>query len=220
MSCTGPEVTLLTCWNLPINSTRHINRYKCHHMEKVLLDPDQDPDEFAKAYQERTADWDKVFEGYDAAVDWPAAEFWPELVEKYPDAKVILTVRDPEDWYRSVGKTIKEWPMDPALQWPERMLKTRNMARIIVKEGALREYSDKDAMISKFLDNNLSVKAAIAEERLLVFHPGDGWAPLCKFLGQSPPETEFPHCNRGGDFVGRLNWVRESIESGRNLSAM
>lgn len=189
-------------------------------MEKVLLDPNQDPDQFARAYQNRSADWDKVFENYDACVDWPSAEFWPELVEKYPDAKVILTVRDPEDWYRSVGRTIKEWPMDPSLQWPERMLKTRNMARIIVKEGALGDYSDKATMISKFIQNTARVEAAIAKEHLLVFHPGDGWGPLCKFLGKEMPETEFPHCNRGEDFVDRLTWVKESIENGKYLSAM
>lgn len=189
-------------------------------MEKVLLDPTQDPDDFARAYRDRHADWDKVFEGYDAAVDWPSAEFWPELVEKYPDAKVILTVRDHEDWYMSVGKTIKEWPMDPAIQWPERMLKTRNMARIIVKEGALSGYSDKDTMISKFIHNTTRVKTAIPEDRLLVFHPGDGWGPLCKFLGKNEPDTAFPHCNRSGDFVDRLHWVKESIESGKNLAAM
>lgn len=189
-------------------------------MEKLLLDPTQDPAAFVRAYQTRTANWDSIFENYDAAVDWPAAEFWPELVQEYPDAKVILTVRDPEDWYESVAKTINEWPMDPNIRWPRRMLKARAMARAIVKEGVLRDFSNKEAMISKFTDNIEYVKKLVPPERLLIFHVDDGWGPLCRFLGSTPPNTQFPRCNRGDDFVKRLLWLKDSIESGTNLAAM
>jgi hypothetical protein len=197
-----------------------IHRYNCHHMEKLLLDPSQDPKAFEAAYSHRTADWDKVFANYDAAVDWPAAEFWPELMTQYPSAKVILTVRDPNDWYDSVGKTIKEWPMDAAFEWPKRMMETRAMARILVKEGALKDYANKDVMISKFMDNIARVEEAVPKERLLIFRPSDGWDPLCRFLDTTPPDIEFPQCNRRGDFADRLRWVKESIESGTYLAAM
>lgn len=189
-------------------------------MEKLILDPSQDPQAFEAAYHTRTADWDKIFANYDAAVDWPSAEFWPELLQQYPDAKVILTVREPNDWYTSVGKTIKEWPMDPTITWPDRMLKTRAMARVIVKEGALKAYEDKDTMISKFLENIDRVKEMVPRDQLLIFQPSDGWEPLCRFLNITTPDTEFPRCNRGEDFLDRLRWVRESIETGRYLAAM
>ncbi|KAK2608975.1 hypothetical protein QQS21_002455 [Conoideocrella luteorostrata] len=194
--------------------------YNCHHMEKLILDPSQEPGAFEAAYQTRAADWDKIFANYDAAVDWPSAEFWPELARQYPDAKVILTVRDPNDWYASVGKTIREWPMDSTLKWPDHMLKTRAMARVIVKDGALKDYADKDAMISKFMENVTNTKKMIPTDQLLIFRPSDGWSPLCKFLNISPPDIEFPQCNRGGDFADRLRWVKESIDTGRCLSAM
>ncbi|POR31511.1 Uncharacterized protein TPAR_08271 [Tolypocladium paradoxum] len=210
----GRTGTLSLCFALDILG------YPCHHMEKVLLDPTQDPSAFAQAYRTRTADWDSIFENYDAAVDWPAADFWPELIHKYPGAKVILTVRDPEEWYASVARTIKEWPMDPNVQWPERMLKTRAMARTIVREGVLTDFADKEAMISKFKENTERVKQLVPRERLLIFQVRDGWGPLCRFLGATPPDTQFPQCNRGGDFVKRLLWVKKSIDSGRNLAAM
>ncbi|KND87473.1 hypothetical protein TOPH_07916 [Tolypocladium ophioglossoides CBS 100239] len=210
----GRTGTLSLCFALDILG------YPCHHMEKVLLDPTQDPSAFVKASQTRTANWDRIFENYVAAVDWPAAEFWSELVQKYPDAKVILTIRDPEDWYASVANTINEWPMDPNIKWPMRMLKTRAMARAIVKEGVLRDFSDKEAMIAKFNDNIERVKQLVPQDRLLIFHVGDGWGPLCRFLKATPPDTQFPRCNRGSDFVKRLLWVKKAIESGRNLAAM
>ncbi|KAK0763959.1 hypothetical protein N5P37_003350 [Trichoderma harzianum] len=210
----GRTGTLSLCYALDMLG------YNCHHMEKLILDPSQDPEAFEAAYHTRTADWDKIFANYDAAVDWPSAEFWPELLKQYPDAKVILTVRDPNDWYASVGKTIKEWPMDSTIRWPERMLKTRAMARVIVKEGALKDYTDKNLMISKFKENIERAKATVPDNQLLIFRPSEGWGPLCRFLGIPEPEAEFPRCNRREDFVDRLRWVRESLENGKFLSAM
>src|SRR6202043_561366 len=51
-------------------------------------------------------DWNDLFEGYQATVDWPGCTFYAELMEVYPDAKVLLTVRDPDSWYESAKSTI------------------------------------------------------------------------------------------------------------------
>lgn len=53
-----------------------------------------------------TPDWNAVFAGYQATMDWPAAAYWRELAQHYPDAKIILSVRDPERWYESMSATI------------------------------------------------------------------------------------------------------------------
>jgi len=77
----------------------------CHHMEEVLKDPGQAA-QWAAAAEGEAVDWDAVFDGYRSTVDWPTTRFWREVVDHYPDAKVILTVRDPDRWYESISKTI------------------------------------------------------------------------------------------------------------------
>ncbi|KAE8151324.1 P-loop containing nucleoside triphosphate hydrolase protein [Aspergillus avenaceus] len=188
--------------------------YSCHHMEKMLLDDSQDPALFQHAYQSKAGvDWDHIFRGYDAAVDWPAAAFWESLVHHYPDAKVILTVRDPEDWYRSVGNTIHNWPMNDGSAWPEKMMASRKMAKTIVKEGELKMYSNKEAMIEQYKTHIAYVCSTVPKDRLLVFESSQGWGPLCNFLGVEPPVgIAYPHLNKGGLFRERLMRVREKIE--------
>src|SRR5918997_5491542 len=51
-------------------------------------------------------DWERFRSGYDVAVDWPACAFYEELLEAFPEAPVILTVRDPAAWYESTRSTI------------------------------------------------------------------------------------------------------------------
>ncbi|PKX95424.1 sulfotransferase family protein [Aspergillus novofumigatus IBT 16806] len=177
--------------------------FSCHHMQSALLDLSQDPDLFIEAYHTRTGDWERAFMGYDAAVDWPAAEFWEELAVKYPDAK-----------------TIQDWPMSTELEWPEHMHKFRRMARAIIRDGALQGFSDKKAMIARYMKHIERVKKTIPSHRLLIFDAKDGWQPLCHFLNMSPPSgVSYPHSNRGGDFEARLLWIRKQIlESGSEKS--
>ncbi|PLN79281.1 hypothetical protein BDW42DRAFT_201705 [Aspergillus taichungensis] len=158
--------------------------YSCHHMQPALLDLSQDPDLFVDAYHTRTGDWERAFKGYNAAIDWPAAEFWEELAIEYPDAK-----------------TIQDWPMSAELEWPQHMLKFRAMARTIIRNGVLAGFGDKKEMIARYKGHIDRVKKTIPPHRLLVFDAKDGWEPLCHFLG----------VNRGEDFEARLLWIREQI---------
>ena len=55
-----------------------------------------------------------VFQGYKSIFDTPACHFVPELMELYPHAKVVLSVRDSDEaWFKSVQDTIemlkKQW---------------------------------------------------------------------------------------------------------------
>ncbi|PLB49959.1 hypothetical protein P170DRAFT_354998 [Aspergillus steynii IBT 23096] len=192
--------------------------YSCHHMEKMLLDDTQDPALFQEAYQSNSKpDWDHMFRGYDAAVDWPAAAFWEDLMKQYPDAKVILTVRDPELWYKSVGNTIQDWPMEDSSAWPDKMMRSRKMARAIVKEGELKLYADKQAMIEQFKQHIAYVCATVPRDRLLVFEPSQGWEPICNFLGVDPPPgVPYPHLNKGTLFKERLIQVRDKLREQLN----
>ena len=73
-------------------------------MHEVFLHPEHS--EWFLAAARGDADWDAIYEGYTATLDWPGAAFWRELADAYPEAKVLLTVRDPKDWYESYRETV------------------------------------------------------------------------------------------------------------------
>src|ERR1700760_3421023 len=70
----------------------------CHHMIEVFANPDQVSD-WTDAIDDRPVDWADMMQGYVAQCDWPGASFWPELAATNPDALVILSVRDADDWF-------------------------------------------------------------------------------------------------------------------------
>jgi len=145
-------------------------------------------------------DFRKVFEGYDATTALPAFIYYRELMEIYPDAKVVLTVRDPEDWWKSWSALVEDQASKvdsvtflPRFAAIDRMI--HNFERVFF-DIEPDQYVKEDA-IATFLKHNEAVKAAVPSERLLVFNVKEGWEPLCEFLGKPVPEGIFPHVNRG-----------------------
>ncbi|WP_446669882.1 sulfotransferase family protein [Mesorhizobium caraganae] len=74
-------------------------------MSEVMANEDQKRLWRALA-QGATSDWSQLFAGYASCIDWPSAYYWRDLIEFYPDARVILTYRSPESWWKSFEKTI------------------------------------------------------------------------------------------------------------------
>ncbi|CEP19064.1 hypothetical protein [Parasitella parasitica] len=190
--------------------------YTTHHMENVLMDSTQDAEIFENAYKnpEDPVDWTRAYKGYNAAVDWPSTAFFDRLYKLNPDAKVILTIRDPESWHRSVCNTIHEWPaVDDT--WPKQILKARKMARVVVRDGELGGENiegRKDELIEKFKKHIEHVKATVKPENLLIMTLGDGWEKLCPHLGLDIPEdVPYPHANKGEDFKKLLESVKNEV---------
>ena len=77
----------------------------CYHMIEVFEHPEH-AGFWQAAWRGEPVDWDGLLGGYEAAVDWPACTFYEELLQRYPDARVLLSVRDPERWYESTRDTI------------------------------------------------------------------------------------------------------------------
>ncbi|KAI9357098.1 hypothetical protein BD770DRAFT_420143 [Pilaira anomala] len=183
-------------------------------MIDIILDPTQKPEIFEEAYKDKTidVDWVSLYEGYDAAVDWPSVAFFDTLYELNPDTKVILTVRDPELWHKSVSRTIYEWPgVDES--WPKNVLNARKMARVIVRDGELggpKNIVNKEALIKQFNDHIEHVKSVVKPENLLILELGqDRWEKLCPFLGVLVPnEITYPHANKGNDFSDLLKEIK------------
>ena len=171
----------------------------CYHMTELFDKPGAD-EQWDAIVRGAPADWNAVFAGYQATVDWPACAFYKELMLVYPEAKVLLTVRDPEKWYESVYSTI--WQVshrDHSVSPHRHMVDT-----LIWQRTFDSRFEDKDYAIAVFLRHNEEVKRQAPAEKLLVYDVKEGWEPLCAFLGVAVPiDTPFPHLNDRESFVGR-----------------
>jgi Sulfotransferase domain len=171
----------------------------CYHMFEVFTHLDHVPT-WRAAMEGEAVDWDALFEGYEAAVDWPACSYWPELTAAYPDALVLLSVRDPVQWYESAHATIFQVTGDgmtgEMAVWHE-WLTDLFAARFTT------ELEDKDTCIAAFEAHNEAVRAAIPPERLLEWTAADGWEPICDRLGLPVPDDPFPRLNTRDDWVTR-----------------
>jgi Sulfotransferase domain len=181
----------------------------CYHMTEVFAHPGH-ADFWSSAWRGEPVDWEGVLGGYEATVDWPACTFYEELMERHPEAKVLLSVRDPEPWYESTRSTIYELSM---------LLESSPIARLIfglisllvfggfaggrssivndmIWQGTFDgRFEDKAYAIEVFEWHNEEVKRRVPSERLLVYEVTEGWVPLCEFLGVPEPEETFPHLN-------------------------
>ena len=166
----------------------------CYHMMEVFRNPPAFG-WWADAADGGAVDWARIFEGYRSTVDWPNATFYAELADAYPQAKVILTERDPETWFASTQATIFARDIDPGTQDS-----FQRMVGKVVYDLFDRRMHDKDHVISVFKAHNARVREVIAPERLLVYEVTQGWAPLCEFLGVPVPDGPMPKVNAREDF--------------------
>ena len=167
----------------------------CHHMVEVFRNPAQVPF-WTRAALGEPVDWNEVFAPYRASVDWPSAHFYKQLAVRYPDAKVILSRRDPRQWFESMTETIlKAMTLQGgAVDHPMRF------AHIIVAQHTFGGDFSEASVTAAFERHNAEVIATVPPERLLVFEAAQGWGPLCGFLGVAEPATPFPRTNSREDF--------------------
>lgn len=171
----------------------------CHHMVEVMQNPDQ-PAHWAALARGEEVDWADVFAGYVAQVDFPGASVWHELAIAFPEARVIHTERPEDEWWASYSATIgKFFAHREALPLPPPVAAIfETMDRLLI-EGVMGG-RDKESALSAYRRNNEKVRATIPADRLLVFTPADGWAPLCAFLGVDEPGDAFPRSNARDEF--------------------
>ena len=179
----------------------------CHHMKEVVENQDQ-TEWFHRASKGEKVDWHKVFEEYQSAVDWPAVAYYQELADEFPDAKIILGIRDTDAWYQSVKETI--YTVIPNFpKWIRLVLPRANKALDMINRTVwIGEFSgrfeDKEFAVDVFNKHIELVRTVFPEERLLIHSAKDGWQPLCNFLGVPVPNEPYP-------------WLNESISFKRNL---
>ena len=167
----------------------------CHHMIEVLGDPTQAPG-WISAIEGRPVDWATMPAGYVSLVDWPGCSFWPELSAANPDALVLLSVRDPESWYRSASNTIFQSfdKVPPELApW---------MAAVVqlLRDRFSDSFDNPIAMMDAYERHNEAVRQSVPGDRLLEWTATDGWDPICDRLGLEVPSEPFPVTNTTEEF--------------------
>ena len=178
--------------------------YRCYHMQEVPRNPGHVDTWFNFVTEKNDMDWSVLFAEYDATVDAPACFYYRELMDQFPDAKVILTVRDAESWYKSITtlwRTIR--PLRPLGYVIPKFRKFMRMVEVMM-EKFISARRDKDLLVEGFHRHNDRVRKTVPESRLLEYNVRDGWGPLCDFLECEVPEgLPFPHLNQGGSSARR-----------------
>lgn len=195
----------------------------CYHMTEVFSHP-QHIAYWVAAAEGNPVDWKGLLNNYQATVDWPACTFYEELMRVYPDAKVLLTVRNPDSWYESVSSTI--YPLSRRaigspiivfignLLFPDR-LRAGRMINTLIWQGTFEDkFEDKEYAQAVFQQHIEEVKKNVPSEKLLVYDVKQGWEPLCAFLGvEIPGDKPFPHLNERANFTGIRLWQRSSRQA-------
>jgi hypothetical protein len=185
-----------------------------YHMVDMLSDLEQAP-LWERALRGENV-WSEIFGGFQSTVDWPGGYFYKELIENYPNAKVLLSVREPEAWERSMRETV--W----AVRNGESLIRLLSSAQGHVNpqwagflktiDGLLWQgkgtfaagHAESGQLIERMQRHNEEVKVNVPSDRLLVWSVKEGWGPLCEFLELPIPTGEFPHINDRTEFLNRI----------------
>jgi len=153
----------------------------CYHMFEVRRQPWR-ARAWRLAVRGQTSDWASIFKGFQSTVDWPGCRFYKELADEYPQALVILTVRESHSWHDSCLRTIHALALalPPFLQLVPIGRQIRSMLFEVIWDGTFDgRFEDSKYAIGVFEDHNQQVRDTIPAQRLLEFEVTQGWQPLC-----------------------------------------
>jgi hypothetical protein len=184
----------------------------CYHMSEVFDNPEH-IETWDAAATGKPVNWRHFLKDYRATVDWPGCSFYEELMREYPDAKALLSVRDPDRWYESVSNTIYNVRristgsrftaeiFSVVGVFVPRMKRGARMVNNLIWEGTFDgRFENRRYAIGVFDRHNANVMRNVPEDRLLVYEVKEGWGPLCDFLDAEVPDKPFPHLNDSGGF--------------------
>ena len=175
-----------------------------YHMQNILLNK-----KHAKLWQNiifkknDSYNWNDIYNGYGACLDFPSCNYYKELMKEYPDAKVILTIRDADSWMKSWNALNREILNSIAFKFFSRIpgtsfyiqKKIHNEA-ILGQNGMFKGHKNEENIKNEFIKWNESVIKYVPKDRLLVYEIKDGWEPLCNFLELPVPDKPFFHKNK------------------------
>lgn len=176
----------------------------CYHMHEVRYNAGHKT-MWNRILNGSRPDWDHVFRNYTAAVDWPVTHYWDQLIDLFPSARVILTVREPGAWYKSFSRTIYRAIHLPITEdmTEEDRLHRQTIFKMIDEETFSGKSGEEQHVVDVFNQRIADVIASVHPDRLLVYDVTKGWEPLCQFLGLPVPKTPFPKTNSTREFLSQ-----------------
>ncbi len=190
----------------------------CYHMLELMGEPDR-VGHWQDAFAGRPVDWVALFDGYQATTDYPGFYFWSDLLEVFPESKVVLTTRPAAEWYESASKTIYTAPPGPLEKvrilarlpfspYLRSMLPVFKIVDHLWDEIFEGRFEDRDYAIARYDQMNRDVIDGVPSDRLLVYNVADGWEPLCEFLDVEVPATPLPHAHKRADFGDMIRSIK------------
>lgn len=189
---------------------------KCSHMEGLFNQPDL-VDYWVEFFETGKTDFDALFKDHQSTTDFPGCLLYKELLEQYPDAKVILTLRDPENWYQSTLETVHRFVPQTFMQklpFIPRKLSSprfRNIAKTLalvevyfLKRHYKGQFKNKKQTLEIYNAFNEEVRRTVPKGQLLEMHISEGWEPICKFLNVPIPDQPFPKKNQRAQFIQQI----------------
>lgn len=188
----------------------------CYHMIELTNDP-AGVSLWEAAARGQTGALAEIFKNHQSVTDFPGCLFYKELHQLYPGARVILSIRDPEDWFRSASKTIfKSYPSFRQTLIILSGYAFRKRIRLLMRVGWLInklifhrtfkfQFKNKRKAIEIYKQHNEEVIRVIPKDQLLIYDVADGWEPLCRFLQVPVPDHPFPNTNSSSHFVNMKN---------------
>jgi len=171
----------------------HLGFGPCYHFTEIMRA--RHMSDWLQIARGGKPDWDRLFQHHAATTDWPAATYFEELAHHYPDARVILTTRDPVAWHVSICRTLL--PLRKAIAgWLPVARAAAELTDRVVWQGTFDGMaSDQTHAIAAYEQHCEHVRSCISPERLLEFDVREGWKPLCDFLNVPVPDVPFPRAN-------------------------
>ncbi|KAI8991655.1 hypothetical protein BDF20DRAFT_845716 [Mycotypha africana] len=194
--------------------------YNCHDINHLHQHP-ENCEAFYKVHTNREeADWDNLYDGFDAAVDWPASYFYKELLFRYPTtAKVIIIEKEPDEWYESVKDILPR--IKEKIQQHNNASSVSNdhkntfhqLMKAVILNGYFNDQkeagdnrSEEERIKQVYQDHLVELKKVIPVEHLHIMRTDDGWEELCKFLGKEIPDIPYPNTfTKTDDFLAKLD---------------
>ena len=192
----------------------------CYSLPEVAKNPGL-TEIWNKAIDGKEVGWHHLFNSYRSSVEWPVVSFIHEMIQNFPDARFVLTQREPESWYESASRTIFEGlelsahNPDPAKRDSSAMKR-----RLILEHTFEGMYWNKEHTIEIYKKHVQHVIGTVPQKRLLHFDVRDGWEPLCDFLQKPAPQEPFPWLNERKEFMAsEPEWARKIREDKRRYNA-
>ncbi|KAK0614318.1 hypothetical protein B0T14DRAFT_437605 [Immersiella caudata] len=155
-------------------------------------------------------EFDQLFGNYRAISDAPGCHFGAELMVAYPDARVVLVERDIDSWLQSYSDTVATVGFQGGFFYNLVSLlnsipagRRRRVERMFctITRGAKSKEEVHARIRDAYREHYAEVREAAKPGQLLEFRLGDGWEPLCEFLGKPAPDVPFPQKNERAEFV-------------------